>query len=206
MKQINHIFLLSAFSFLMMKASSQANYSTRHYCCGLKYDTITLNLIAEVNADIIYYRIGDGIIQNRSIFIDRGVTPETVSQIYKSDTIIIPYWAEAQTYYGSRDSCLNLKSISGFYEVVDHLFSSKKNKKKFKRSCFNGLHGDTYVRVKATFVFLNYGQSRWLIPDFSSECLSDRKTERCKSVEKEFSSTLIIADIIKWNYLPVKRK
>jgi hypothetical protein len=145
-------------------------------CKGIKYDTLTVNFLIELNSEGKFYYDGPYILvdkphimestslQDNLVYLDYGFDKNSAFEIYKSDSVIITYWAAGYTFFQNKDSCLNLTAISKFRNLIKPMSLTHKEKRKLKKSTLTDHNGVKYLRVTAKIIVLNGGKAEWLYP------------------------------------------
>lgn len=166
-------------------------------CNSIIYDTVSANLIVEIDANYKYYSIDDAIAQQNRVFLDKGISTNNLLAAYNSDTVIVIFLTEWIRFFKSRD-CVNLASISGFLDRFDTRLLSKRAKKRFRKSLFLDKNGVKYLKIRAKLKVINAGVSKQLIPKIYSTINCGNALQ--KYCEVNYTNTLIIADVINFSY------
>jgi hypothetical protein len=191
--------LTSVFVLSKSSALAQTNLKNAKICETINYDTLTANFIAEVNSSPKFYTQSGTILQDNLIFIDRNIDKTTTKKLYQSDTVILKFLTNGNTVYFNKDSCLNLKKLAEFTTAIEAFWLKKKDKKKYRKSILIDTNNVRYLRITAKLIVINAGRMEMLCPGiYCTDCNDSGLYLRAR--EKYFENTLVIADVLSFNF------
>lgn len=186
------------YTFLFCLSSSTVLSQSNQVCNGIKYDTLAINIVVEINSDSWYYSENDAIIQANEMYADNDFKKNTVQRMYNSDTIIAGPWS-SKNNYSYLSNCLKISSINSFFSTIDLSILTNREYRKIKKFIFKDSRGNRYLRVFARLVVIDMGKTEWLIPKIFSSAKENNCSNHFNYCERTFNHALIIADVISFH-------